>query len=131
MTAWEAYLAIFDLRADDFTLEGVKVTGGRINRAGDETQRFTAILTAKAPVDNLLVSESVQVVLINRARRQLKKLAGADLVVTEKWKIPTEDGKTKKKMFNFAGSITPLTVLGFEIADGKYYIKAEMHGLFY
>jgi hypothetical protein len=131
MTTWDVYKAIFDLRADDFVLEGVRVTGGRVNRAGDKTKRFTAILSAPAPLESLPLSESVQVVLVNRARKVLKKLAGPDLVFPVKWEIQTRDGKTKKKMFNFAGSLTPLTVLGFDVSGGRYYIKAEMHGLFY
>jgi len=131
MSIWELYKSIFSLKADDFVLEGVKRSGGGVNRSKDKTYRFTVVLSAPAPVQSLEISESVQVVLINRARRLLKKLAGPDLVVPVKWEVATKDGGTKKKTFNFAGSITPLTVLGFEIYDGKFFVKAEMHGVFY
>ena len=131
MNAVDAYKSIFDLSSKDFKLEGVVLTGGGETREEKETYRFTAVLSAPAPIESLSVDESEQVVLINHVRKVFKKLAGPDLVIPVEWKIKTKDGKGKKKFFYFAGSLTPLTVLGFEIVGGRYYVKAEMHGVFY
>jgi hypothetical protein len=133
MTIWELYQTIFDLRSDEITLVGVKRTGGGVNRADDKTYRFTAIVSAPAPqgLGTLRMSAQTEVSLINRARRLLKKDSGPDLVFPVKWEIVTKDGEKKKKTFNFASSMTPLTVFGFEVFDGRFYIKVEMYGLFY
>ena len=126
----ELYKSIFSLTAKDFVLEGVKLIGGGETRTGEHSYEFLAILSAPAPIEEYHPLRSDMVSLSNWARRALKGLAGPDLVVPVKWEVMSK-GKKKKKSFNFAGNLNPMTVFEFEISEGRFFIKAEMYGLFY
>lgn len=126
----ELYKSIFNLTAKDFVLEAVKLVGGGETRTDEHSYEFMAILSAPAPIAEYHPASSDMTALSNWARRALKGLSGPDLVVPVKWEIMSK-GKKKKKSFNFAGNLNPMTVFEFEISGGRFFIKAEMYGLFY
>jgi hypothetical protein len=125
----DLYRKIFDIPAKDFVLEGVKHVGGGETKTGDSFE-FVAVISAQAPIQEFIPTDAELSKTINYSRRALKDVAGPDLVVPVKWEV-TVDGEKKKKMFNFAGSINPMTVFGFEIVGGRYFIKVLMFGMFY
>ncbi len=122
------YKSIFELTGKDFKIEGVRRVGGNFTQRGKRVFKFIAILSAPAPIDNLIVDSFSMTEMINKFRRSGKRLAGPDLLFPISW---TVKNSSRKKHFNFSSSLNPMTVFSFEVFEGRYYIKIEMYGAFY
>ena len=102
------------------------------NYSDDRTYKFIGIMKAPAKVKELVLTGDEMVMMLNKLRTKQEELGGPDLVWSVKYKIEDkETGKPKNKVFNFSTHLSPRTLLGVEVVNGEYYIKAEMYGIFY